>query len=93
MVIKVLKEEETQGVTEDRICPACNGSVQYVGSGQAGMNRVTCYLCSDCDILYQFITMKKGVTMFEEVEVEGKKCLAPNKEQRKCTLCACRFHT
>jgi len=92
MVIKVLKDEEAEGFIKDRICPACERKVLYIGSGQAGIHRVVCYHCPDCDILYQVITTKKGAPMFEEVEMEGKRCLAPDKEQRKCNVCACRFH-
>jgi hypothetical protein len=82
-------DEEAMDFLKRLTCPGCDQRVRYNGTGQAGIRRVICYVCEDCDIIYQLVIEKKGVPMFDEVERDGRITLEPDDKQDKCNLCAC----
>ena len=89
MVIQRMDNKDAEEFMKHLTCPECGKRTIFNGSGQAGIHRVVCYYCSDCDIIYQLITEKKGVPMFDELKEEGRCVLVPDKDQNKCNLCAC----
>jgi hypothetical protein len=93
MVIRTVKDaKEVEAFERRPSCPECGKRTGHLGTGQAGIYRVVCYICRDCDIIYQLLTEKVGVPMFEEVEKDGKMSIVPDKEQGKCNVCACGFY-
>jgi uncharacterized protein YbaR (Trm112 family) len=89
MVVKALHDEAAREFMRDLVCPECKKRASYNGSGQAGIHRVVCYYCGTCDVIYQLITEKHGVPMFEASEKDGKCVLTADDAQDKCNVCAC----
>ena len=93
MVVRQLKEEAANEFTKELTCPECKARTRYNGSGQAGIHRIVCYYCETCDIIYQLITEKRGVPMFDESEKDGKCVLTADEAQDKCNVCACGLYS
>jgi hypothetical protein len=93
MVIRTIKDaREIEAFERGPSCAECGRRATHLGTGQAGIYRVVCYICRDCDIIYQLLTEKIGAPMFEEVEKDGKMSIVPDKAQEKCNVCACGFY-
>lgn len=93
MTVERLKDDRALDFMRVLECPECGMRVRFNGEGQAGIWRVMCYVCEDCDVLYQLIIEKHGSPMFKEAGVEGRCSLVPDEEQEKCNVCACGLYS